>query len=87
MFISMRWSFALPERLQNVTGPSFGQTASEFTQRLQVALHEELAAQRRAGYAIYGLYESDRVYTVRPDACCIAGRLLPDETTATNPAR
>jgi hypothetical protein len=65
----------------------FGQTASEFTQRLQAALREELAAQRQAGYAIYGLDESDRVYTVLPDGCRIDGRPVPDETSATNAVR
>jgi hypothetical protein len=65
----------------------FGQTASEFTQRLQAALRDELAAQRRAGYVIYGLDESDRVYTVLPDGCRIDARPILDDTSATNAVR
>ena len=65
----------------------FGQTASEFTQRLQATLREELVAQQHAGYAIYGLDELDRVYTVLPDGRRIPGEPVRDDTSATHAVR
>ena len=62
----------------------FGQTASEFTQRLQAALRDELAGQQCAGYAIYSLDELGNIYKVLPDASRIPGNQVPDETSATH---
>jgi hypothetical protein len=40
---------------------------------LQTALRHDLAAQRQAGYPIYGVDESERVYTLLPDGRRLSG--------------
>lgn len=55
----------------------FGQTAGEFTRQLQTALRHDLGAQRQAGYPIYGVDESEGVYTLLPDGRRLVGGPLP----------
>jgi hypothetical protein len=65
----------------------FGQTASEFTQRLQGALRRELAAQQQAGLPVYGVDETHGVYTVLPDGRRLAGGPTPEDASATHIVR
>lgn len=58
----------------------FGQTAGEFTHRLQTELRHELTAQLQAGYPIYGVDETEGVYTLLPDGRRLDGP-PPDRTS------